>query len=169
MNFPKELYHITVYDNFHSIMDLGLGAIAGKGIDWKNAKARRVYFIDFDPYSFLDGNDNLDSEQSSNLIDILGTILGNKNITRIALFTVESRDLYSTNLRRDIKNTCDWIYDGVIHPDKLSYNIFEISYGPKNEFGLLSDEDNLYARELDDESENGKEGSQSGSEIHGEA
>ena len=50
---PQYLYHITNSVNIYSIIQYGLGAKKGKGIDLHLSQKDKIYFIDFDPETYL--------------------------------------------------------------------------------------------------------------------
>jgi hypothetical protein len=53
MTTPQYLYHLTNSVNIYSIIQYGLGAKAGRGIDLHLSQKDKIYFIDFNPEIYL--------------------------------------------------------------------------------------------------------------------
>jgi hypothetical protein len=164
---PNFLYHITCKSNMESIIEKGLGAVKGKGIDWKNGQQGVTYFIDFNPNLFLSreynqsSETNLTQDQEEMVLLLVGLLMNRKNFIAVSVVKVSTNDLDITRLRIDPADAYVYVYNGVIK--NFTYKCYEVSTkGRTNEFEFLGDE--IYSRRIDCEADTDDEIEECGEE-----
>ncbi len=146
----RYIYHFTLLSNLKSILDTGLGAKIGKGIDLEKAKLNMVYALNFDPYVYFDFPTLETNEQvnQDNLLRLLvHMLLGPSETQDIAILKVDTKDLSEKNFTSEENNNAV-LYTGVI-PSKyiVSYACFHLSEISVDKDSIKLDE-NLYFKDI---------------------
>jgi len=152
---PKYLYHLTNYMNIYSIIQYGLGAKIGKGIDLHLSQKDKIYFIDFDPEIYLRQSlDPLDEKQKSQLellLRICLLISFDCKYLKFCIIKINTEDIDKTRLlRRDqdivsgnVKSEEDFVY--IYYGTIKEYDIFIYEMIDSNKIKLnISNEDSSY-------------------------
>lgn len=146
MAIPKYLYHITNYENIYSIIQYGLGAKAGKGINLELAKKGKVYTIDFDPEYYLkESLMDLNNEQQNHvefLLRICLLLTLNCTYVKFCILRINTESLELRNLFKDIEEFV-YIYEGIV--DDYSISVYEMIDTEKINL-IVSNQDSIYSK-----------------------
>lgn len=119
---PRFLYHITHIDNLESILEFGLGAFAGKGIDQDNAKSGMVYLLEFDPTDILK---NINCKDAEIVCTIIELILG-MELNNFVVIQVDGDCITEGEIHRD--EPLVFKYIGVIPRECFDYRCFTVKH-----------------------------------------
>jgi len=137
--FVSYLYHITRAENINSILEFGLGAVAGNGINMEQAVSNKVYTLDFDPIPFIQKtceiNDLIDAEKNYIVNLIIDLLMYRSMIVEIAVIKINTQMLDKHKLVKDNhpNEKFVYIYYGIIPSVAFTYNLF-LAHKSKNYF-----------------------------------
>jgi len=124
---PRYLYHITHIDNLESILEYGLGAFAGKGIDLEDAKSGIVYLLEFDPTYVIK---NIECSNADIVCDIIPLIMG-MEINNFIVIQVDGDCITEGEIIRD--EPLVYRFHGVIPRECFDYRCFSIKHTKKKQ------------------------------------
>lgn len=129
--FVNYLYHITRAENLNSILENGLGAYAGNGINMDLAVSNKVYTLDYDPLPFILKTHpiitNIDAEKNYIVYLICNLLLYRSPIIDLAIIKINVQMLDKQKLVKDPhpQEKFVYIYYGVIPEVCFTYDLLE--------------------------------------------
>ena len=152
-NNPIEpfVYHVTKLSNLNSILETGLGAKIGQGIDQERAKMNMSYSLNYNPYhQIYTKNQNYNKEKSSLFKLILHLCLGALDTVDIAIIKIDTSSI-SKNfiIDKSEQENLVVIYKGIIDPKHFS-SILCFHLSDKKEQSSIRLDPHLYFKMLDE-------------------
>ena len=124
--FYPTLYHITRQTNLESILEYGLGALCGEGINMEKGRSGNVFTIYLDPMPYIQGyQPQTDTEREQRYIVFLicKLLMYRDEFADLTVITINANKLDQRLIERD-PNPHDrlvCIYQGIISPLVFKY------------------------------------------------
>ena len=115
--YIRYLYHLTKENNLNSIMEYGLGAHAGDGINLVQATFLKVYMVCFDPMPYLNGKiPNRDEERERKyIIDLICRLLLNRDdFINLVVIKINLNQLPTERLIKDPHPNEKFVYISIM-------------------------------------------------------
>jgi hypothetical protein len=129
--FVGYLYHITRAENINSILEYGLGAIAGNGINKELGVSGKVYSICFDPIPYILNINPISSDEDYEkkyIVDLICRLLMyNQLSVHIAVIKINVQMLDKFKLIKEPNEKYVYIYFDFINPVAFTYDFFNVN------------------------------------------
>jgi hypothetical protein len=149
---PKYLYHITNSANIYSIIQYGLGAKIGKGIDLHLSQKDKIYSIDFDPEIYfretLYTMNETQKSQLELLLRICILIAFDSKYLKFCIIKINTDDIDKTRL---VKTEEDFIFIYYGKIEEYDISGYEMIDSNKIKFFIMNEDSsyhNIYFKKI---------------------